>query len=360
MVDFTSALYLNMAHPSSSLPPWGRLTTGQPAVLQPATRMAGLTKRLAMLIGCDNAVLMPSTLHAFCDVFEYLAQLPISILVDAAAYPIARMALDRLIAIGIRVLPFRHQDPIALAHCLSHMAGDRRMPIVVSDGYCPICSQFAPIATYVSLIDHYNGIVIIDDTQALGVFGRNPCGAQRYGMDGGGSLSYFDISSPSIISVSSLAKGFGVPIAFVAGKESFIAALKRHSWVGVHCSPPSTAVLAALWRALSLNRLWGQVLRQRLLRNVLLLKAGLRKAALATQGIFPVVSVRGLSRPTVASLRGQLLRHGFRTVMMRGHATDDIRLMFLVTTAHKPCDILQLTKVLSVSVSQTYAKKVTA
>ena len=35
VLDFTSALYLGLRHPSSSLRPWSGLTTGKPAVLEP-------------------------------------------------------------------------------------------------------------------------------------------------------------------------------------------------------------------------------------------------------------------------------------------------------------------------------------
>ena len=55
MLDFTSALYLGLRHPSASLAPWSALSLGQPAALQEAPAATALAARLARLQGCDAA-----------------------------------------------------------------------------------------------------------------------------------------------------------------------------------------------------------------------------------------------------------------------------------------------------------------
>jgi 8-amino-7-oxononanoate synthase len=74
MLDFTSALYLGIRHPSRSLRPWSQFTTGKPAALELAPGAEAITTVLAELQGCERVTLLPSTLHLFFDLFEALRQ----------------------------------------------------------------------------------------------------------------------------------------------------------------------------------------------------------------------------------------------------------------------------------------------
>jgi hypothetical protein len=73
MIDFTSALYLGMRHAHWALPPWLRLTTGRPAALEEPPEANRLSQDIARLLRCERAILAPSTLHLFWDLFDVLA-----------------------------------------------------------------------------------------------------------------------------------------------------------------------------------------------------------------------------------------------------------------------------------------------
>ena len=88
-LDFTSALYLGIRHPSRLSRPWSQLTTGKPAAPEAAPSAQAVAKVLAQLQGCQNAILLPSTLHVFFDLFEVLRPERIKVYIDANAYPIA-------------------------------------------------------------------------------------------------------------------------------------------------------------------------------------------------------------------------------------------------------------------------------
>ena len=90
MLDFSSALYLGLRHPSRSLAPWDRLTTGTPAALGEPPAAGRVAAALAGLQGSEAAVLARSTLHAFLDCFAVLGGPARPVLVDGGAYPIAR------------------------------------------------------------------------------------------------------------------------------------------------------------------------------------------------------------------------------------------------------------------------------
>ena len=90
MPDFTSALYLGMQHSAWELHPWPQLTSGVPLALAVPPVQQRVERALADLVNCDAAVLGPSTLHLFWDLFGLLANRRSVILVDSGAYPISR------------------------------------------------------------------------------------------------------------------------------------------------------------------------------------------------------------------------------------------------------------------------------
>ena len=114
MLDFTSALYLGFTHASASLAPWRALTLGRPAALEEPLGARHLAADLAQLMGCNAGLLFPSTLHLFRDLFATLADKGCIILVDAAAYAIARWGMEFAKLQGVSVESYPHHDAAVL------------------------------------------------------------------------------------------------------------------------------------------------------------------------------------------------------------------------------------------------------
>lgn len=146
MLNFTSALYLGLRHPSCSLRPWSQFTTGVPAALAQPPNAPELAQTLAALQGCELGTFGTSTLHLFWDLFGMLSRQRVAIYVDAGAYPMARWGVERAAAHGARVRSFLHHDAEALRRHLGHDARSRVRPLVVADGFCPGCGKSAPLA----------------------------------------------------------------------------------------------------------------------------------------------------------------------------------------------------------------------
>src|SRR5512138_1459071 len=108
MLDLTSSLYLGWTHPSRALRAWESLSTGVPAALREDPACAPLAARLAELVGCHRATLLPSTLHLFVDLFMSLVRPDTPIYVDAGAYPVATWGIALAGATAVRVV--RHYD----------------------------------------------------------------------------------------------------------------------------------------------------------------------------------------------------------------------------------------------------------
>jgi 8-amino-7-oxononanoate synthase len=340
MLDFTSALYLGLCHPSGTLRPWARLTTGRPAALQAPPGTEGVTASFVHLLGCARATLGTSTLHIFWDVFQVLAMEPIGIYMDAGAYPIVRWGIERVSAQGVPTANFPRHDPAALADLLRRHARFNRRPVVVTDGLCPATGRTAPVVEYLNLVRARGGYLVIDDTQALGILGRHSGPDAPYGRGGGGTPAWHDIQAPELIVGSSLAKGFGVPLAVLAGSQCVIARFENNSATRMHCSPPAVALIHAAAQALQVNASGGERLRWRLAQLVRRFRERLRQVGfVASGGLFPVQTLHPIAAIDAAKLHSLLQRAGVETVLHRAHNGRAARISFLLTASHRLEDI---------------------
>jgi 8-amino-7-oxononanoate synthase len=337
MLDFTSALYLGMRHPSRSLPSWSKFTTGVPAALASPPGAVQLAQQLARLQRCEYGVLGTSTFHLFWDLCGMLAPRPIKIHVDAGLYPIARWGVERAMARGISIREFAHYNPEALRSRLKREGQSRLRPVLVTDGFCPDCGKPAPLADYLESLRKFGGRLIVDDTQALGIFGYSPGADVPYGRGGGGMLPRLQISGPDVLTISSLAKAFGAPVAVLSGSRSAGQEFEAKSETRMHCSPPALPVIRAAEQALRLNRSHGDRLRLRLANLVTRFRRRAESAGYRfTGGLFPVQTLPPASKAETCRLHERLLRQGVRTVLRRALNGPGLRLSFVITARHTP------------------------
>jgi 8-amino-7-oxononanoate synthase len=329
LLDFTSALYLGLRHGSGAVAPWTALTTGKPAALAEGGAAAALARAAADLVGCARALVAPSTLHLFWDLVGGLDPREARVCFDLALYPVARWAVERAGARGVSVRPFRHHDPASLAAALAAETG--RTPVVVTDGHCPGCGRPAPLAAYLTRLRGSGGTLALDDTQALGV--RGPGGS--------GSLGEAELAgSAQVVWAASLSKGFGVPLAVVAGSARAMSALAARSETRVHCSPPAAATLHAGRAALARNARDGDRLRRRLAARVKLFRTGLgARGLLSRGGDFPVQHVDCPPGLTATALHARLAAAGIGTVVTRARCRRQPRVTFIITARHTPAQI---------------------
>ncbi len=346
MLDFTSALYLGLRHLCDELDPWPQFTTGKPAALEEPAEARALARSLAALQGLEAALLAASSLHLAWDLFAVLDAIqPITIHMDAESYPIAGWGVERAACRGTPVHRFRHHSPPTLRRSLAGAHGWRRRPVIVTDGFCPDCGRLAPLRDYLACAEAADGWLVIDDTQALGILGHSPDATLPYGYGGGGSLRHCGIRSPRVLVLSSLAKGFGVPMAVLAGSREAVAAFEHHSETRIHCSPPSLATLRAACHALSANRRRGNALRCVLMHRVGYFRRRMAQAGFTPRGgWFPVQSLALPAAIPAVELHAALAARGLHVVPQAGHeATRDAgpRLGFMLTARHSPADIDQ-------------------
>ena len=338
MLDFTSALYLDFQHAARDLPNWEQLTLGKPAALEDVPGSAAVERDLATLIGCQRVSLVTSTLHLFWDLFSLLARDKVRIYLDAGSYPIVRWGVEHAAYLGATVHAFPAHDANVLRQSLIRSRGGP--PVIVADGYCPMCGSHAPLEAYLAMVRPLGGTVVIDDSQALGIWGAPAPGAS-YGSGGGGSMRYMGLSADEpVVMGSSLGKAFGVPVAMLGGSARLIAEFESRSATRVHCSPPSSVAVLAAARALALNRRVGDSLRSRLFRLVKRFRNGLTRLGLSIPtGIFPVQTLQLPSGIEAQHLHEELRIAGVSTVLHRSGFGGEPSLSFVITAGRTLWDI---------------------
>lgn len=331
-LDFTSSSFLGLRHGSRTLPPWGSLTTGLPAVLQQAGDSERIGAEVAAMQGAEAGVVGRSALHALMDVMGMLPERGDTVAVDTAAYPLAWWAALRAAANGavVRRYPHHRPDPAVL-----ETSG--RL-FLLTDGWCAGCNRPAPLRALRRYARERGGVLVVDDSLAFGVLGhRSPRDA--FG-DGAGTPSWLGVHE-GLVWVASMAKAYGAPLAVTTGDRRTIDRLARSGGNRVHSSPPSAADLAAATSALGDVDGVGSR-RARLLGLVLHLRSRLRDLGLRDPSPpFPVV---GIGLPSLEARRwwSRLRASGIQAVVQQSRCRGEFRLTVVVRADHSYADLERL------------------
>lgn len=340
MLNFSSVLYLGFRHESRSLKPWVQFTKGVPAALESPPGAIEVARKLAALQGHEEAVLAPSTLHLFWDLFDIVNRDSIMICVDESVYPIIQWGVEHGTARGIPLMKFRHHDVETLQQQLEQNALRGKHPVVVTDGFCTKCGRPAPIHSYMEILRPSGGYLFMDDTQALGILGHSPNPNAPYGLGGGGLLRWSNTQGYNVITISSLAKAFGVPIAVFASDRDITELFRLRSRTRVYCSPPSIPAINAAKHALDINHTHGDTLRSHLAKLVSRFRSKLARIGLLSRGgLFPVQTLEFEKAVCATQIHELLLQWGIRTVLSQGRLSKEIRISFLITALHRESDI---------------------
>jgi 8-amino-7-oxononanoate synthase len=332
MADFTSALFLGRRHAAVTLPPWPSLTSGRPAAMDEAPGAAEAAARVAAAVRSAAGVLHRSTLHALWDLVDLLARPGGSVAIDEAAYPLSRWAAAGAAARAVRVTPYAHHDPGSLAGT----AGAR--PLVLTDGWCSGCGQPAPLAELGRVAAAHGGRLIVDDTLAVGLFGRRRgAPGDPYGLGGGGTFAWLGQEPGAAVVVASLAKSYGSPVTVTCGPGELVARLRSYGsrW---HSSPATAAEVAAALAACT-DETGNRARRRHLAGLVHRLRDGLLGLGLRVDpGPSPLVTVDGPAGQPLA-LHRALAAAGVAALLRRPRCRGGPVLTLAVSAAHRPRDI---------------------
>lgn len=344
VLDFTSALYLGAR--AVPFPAGLPLTSGKPAVLQEPPWQRAVAQEVARRQGLEAGLLAPSTLHLFWDVFR-LAPRSAVVFIDRNMYPVGQWGSIRASLRGLPVVPFAATDLLGLAQQLHVYRQQGRVPWLVTDGWHLTAGRPAPLAEYLALLQQdASGVLLIDDTQAAGVLGAHPNTQLPLGYGGGGSLTYLGIKSAQTLTITSLAKGLGVPVAVLAGSAQQVARFAQRSDVRVHTSPVSNWHAWAAQETLCHDARYGDAARLRLWQRIAQFRKELAAAGLSPAGgDFPVQKLR-LPRATAAlSLHHYLRERGIHCLLLADECRPAVpQVAFCLRADHAAAEIRRLTQ----------------
>ncbi len=318
--DFSFSLYLGLGHSSRELDGWAQLTTGFPAAFSEPGLSTQVGSSVARLQGLADGVAAPSSLHLFWDWFGRLEAHRDVVFFDEHLYQVGKSGVERAAGRGVKVVKFRHQCPGSLESAIGQFLKSGQRPVVVTDGWCPLCGKPAPLRDYLEILEAFEGLLVLDDTQAFGILGETPSNVNPYGWGGGGLLRYLNLQSNRVLCISSLAKAFGAPVAVLSGSINEVKVFRERSETRMFSSPPSMADLQAANNALRLNSISGNAVRERLLGNVRRFKNGMAQRGFETRGgFFPVQSLALPREIQTRAFHERLTQKGIRTVLARDH-----------------------------------------
>jgi 8-amino-7-oxononanoate synthase len=319
--DLSTVGYLGMRHISEDLRPWDCLSNGRPQTIDEMDSFEDtLATRIAVLQGCEAAVFATSTFQLFWGLFDLLADEEVVIYIEEGTYPVAKWGVERASYHGVPVSYFTHQSLESLNFRLSQNLAENKRPVVVVDGISSTKFTPTPISDYLKAIEPFGGLLVIDDTQALGLFGHSPHSQAPFGSGGGGSLQWHRLESPNVLLVSSLAKGFGVPIAVFSGSRQMVEWFRKKSQTLEHCSPPCIPLLHAIEHALNINESEGDKLRYHLSANIMEFQTLLENSGFSEVGShFPIQIIPSPKIYNPEVFNSRLQERGLRVLLQESN-----------------------------------------
>jgi 8-amino-7-oxononanoate synthase len=190
------------------------------------------------------------------------------IFVDESAHFCIR---DSVHSAGKPVYMFRHRDPADLKKKIRAKLKPRRRPFLLTDGIFPTYGRIAPVPDYAAILEPYDGLIGLDDAHGVGVLGAN----------GRGTYEYFGMKSDRLHLAGTLSKAFGGHGGFIIGGKSLIERIKKIVGAYIGSTPTPTPIAAATAKGIEILRS-GPEMRDRLSRNVAMVKAGIKKLGVET------------------------------------------------------------------------------
>ena len=198
------------------------------------------------------------------------------------------------------VFAFKHRDPDDLARNLKlHLkAGD--IPLVMTDGIFPTFGLIAPVPEYLKILEPYEGYLCLDDSHSVGVLGPN----------GRGTYEHFGVKSDRCFFAGTMSKAFGGHGGFIPAPKAFIDHIKATCGAYPGATPSPTPAMAASIMGLEIVKREPQR-RERLRRNVVLAKTGLKKLGFETNdNPVPIVTWALKSAEDMKRVQAELFDRG--------------------------------------------------
>ncbi len=265
-------------------PSWSRLL-GSPVLYEQ------IETRLTELLGCEDALVLPTITHIHASVIPVLAASG-TIFLDARAHKTMYDGCQVARARGAAVRRFRFEDPEHLDELLS--AERDRARLVCMDGVNSMTGNPPDLRAFAEVTRRHGALLYVDDAHGFGIVGERPnqdgC---PYGQRGNSIVRHFDESYDDIVLVGGFSKAYSSLLAFVACPTEVKNLLKVAAPPYLYSGPSPVASLATVLAGLDVNERRGDALREVVYRHSARVLEALRKLGVHTpnRSGLPIVEI---------------------------------------------------------------------
>jgi 8-amino-7-oxononanoate synthase len=236
-------------------PSWSRLL-GSPALYEE------IEARLTDLLGCEDALVLPTITHIHMSVIPLLAGSG-TIFLDARAHKTIYDGCQAARARGAAVRRFRFEDPEHLDELLSAERDPTRL--VCMDGVNSMTGNAPDLRAFAAVARRHGALLYVDDAHGFGVIGeRGPGETSPYGMRGNSIVRHTGAGYDNLVLVAGFSKSYSSLLAFIACPTEIKQMLKVAASPYLYSGPSPVASLATVLAGFDVNERRGDALRLRL------------------------------------------------------------------------------------------------
>ena len=254
-------------------PSWSRLL-GSPVLYEQ------IEQRLTELLGCEDALALPTITHIHASVIPVLAAAG-TIYVDARAHKTVYDGCQIARARGAAIRKFRFEDPDHLDEILA--GGRDRARLVCMDGVNSMTGNAPDLRAFAEVTRRHGALLYVDDAHGFGVLGERaadePC---PYGRRGNSIVRHLGESYEDLILVGGFSKAYSSLLAFIACPTEVKNLLKVAAPPYLYSGPSPVASLASVLAGLDVNERRGDELRRVLHGHSSRVLAALRELDVST------------------------------------------------------------------------------
>jgi 8-amino-7-oxononanoate synthase len=233
-------------------PSWSRLL-GSPVLYEQ------IEERLTELLGCDDALVLPTITHIHMSVIPLLAASG-TIFLDARAHKTIYDGCQAARARGAAVRRFRFEDPDHLDQLLTAERDPTRL--ICMDGVNSMTGNPPDLPAFAAVARKHNALLYVDDAHGFGVIGeRRDDETSPYGARGNSIVRYFGESYDNLILVGGFSKSYSSLLAFIACPTELKSLLKVAAPPYLFSGPSPVASLATTLAGFDVNERRGDALR---------------------------------------------------------------------------------------------------
>jgi 8-amino-7-oxononanoate synthase len=284
-------------------PSWSRLL-GSPVLYEQ------IEERLTQLLGCEDALVLPTITHIHSSVIPVLAASG-TIFLDARAHKTIYDGCQVARSRGAAVRRFRFEDPDHLDELLR--ADHDRARLVCMDGVNSMTGNPPDLPAFAEVARRHGALLYVDDAHGFGVIGeRNSDEEIPYGRRGNSIVRYFNESYDDLVLVGGFSKAYSSLLAFIAAPTEIKNLLKVAAPPYLYSGPSPVASLATVLAGLEVNERRGEPLRATLYRHTARVIAALQRLDVHTpnRSGLPIIEIPLRDHNRIDAVGRLLFRRG--------------------------------------------------